>query len=296
VGGIDYEALWFNVSTSPFNSKAVRQAVGYALDRAAMATQLVGSFTPPGQALQSFVTPASGDYYDDTFSKYRLDASTVGQLMGGDGWAKGGDGIWAKGDQKATIDLKVSADDALGMQSAQAVMTQLQGAGFAVTIDPEPASTLFGRDLPSGSFSAAIYPMDLRRASGASGAPGVGIVDADPGLCWLFCSTSIPGATTTEVGSAGAAVAGNYTRVSDAPLDRYLLDLDANVNDSARLSDANQAATILADLVPALPLVTIPDVLVVNTGKLAVEGGTFNHNLAYSPYAFLNEWYLKTGS
>ncbi|MDQ1411726.1 MAG: hypothetical protein QOE07_314, partial [Acidimicrobiaceae bacterium] len=36
-----------------------------------------------------------------------------------------------------------------------------------------------------------------------------------------------------------------------------------------------------------------PDIVVVNTAKVGVEGGTFSHNLAYGPYEYLNEWYLR---
>jgi ABC-type transport system substrate-binding protein len=135
-------------------------------------------------------------------------------------------------------------------------------------------------------FTAAVYPVDVRRQLGGNVPVGAGIDDNDPGLCRLFCSASIP---TTANGATGA----NYDRVGDPTLDRYLGDLETNLNDGARLADSEQAATILADLVPVIPLVALPDIVVVNTAKVGVEGGTFSHNLAYGPYEYLNEWYLR---
>ncbi len=137
-------------------------------------------------------------------------------------------------------------------------------------------------------FASALVPRDLRRQLASGGPAGWGLDDNDPNLCRSFCSTAISGLT-----AAAAEGGANYTRVRDSTLDRYLADLDANLNDDARVADATQAASILADLVPAIPLVALPDIVVVNTAKVGVEGGTFRHNLAYGPYAYLNEWYLK---
>ena len=51
---------------------------------------------------------------------------------------------------------------------------------------------------------------------------------------------------------------------------------------------------ILADLVPVIPLEPLPDILVINTAKLGIEGGsTVPHNLAYGPFATMNTWYAK---
>ncbi|MDQ1439913.1 MAG: peptide/nickel transport system substrate-binding protein [Acidimicrobiaceae bacterium] len=283
--GLDYEALWFDVQRAPMSTKAVRQAVAYSLDRGAIATQLLGQLLPGVQPIQDLLPPPYGQFYFETFSKYRPDLTTATQLMQGDGWAKDGEGMWTKGGVRATIEIKVPASSPGGTQLAQLIVTQLHVAGFVVAVTPETPETLLTKDLPAGMFTAALYSVDLRRQLSAVPV-GAGIDDNDPGLCRLFCSTSIP---TPANGGLGA----NYGRVADPTLDRYLADLDTNLSDSARLVDAEQAADILAELVPAIPLFALPDIVVVNTAKVGVEGGTFSHNLAYGPYEYLNEWYLR---
>jgi len=284
--GLNYDALWFDVARTPVSSKAVRQAVAYSLDRTAIVAQLLGPVDPGAQPLQSLLTPAYGEFYTPSFARYHPDPAVVTELMTGDGWSKDHDGIWAKAGAEITIDLKVANTSPGGQLAVQLIQTQLRAEGFVVTLELEPSTALFTSDVPAGVFAAALYPVDFRRLLGTTIPAGTGIEDNDPGQCQLFCSASIP---TPADGGIGA----NYDRLQDPTLDRYLADLDANPSDSDRVSDADQAATILADQVPAIPLAALPDVLVVNTAMLGVEGQTFNHNLAYGPYSYLNEWYLK---
>jgi peptide/nickel transport system substrate-binding protein len=290
--GLDFEALWFNVSHPPLDEKPLRQAIAYALDRPTVAGQLLGSLAS-GSVLQGFLTPAVADYSNQTFAKYSVDQAMVAQLMHAAGWTKDASGIWAMGTHQATLDLKVATSDPGGQQAAPVISAELRTAGFAVTLDaPEAPGTLFTQDLPAGAFTMALYPVDLRRELPSGAAPTVSspqIVDNDPDQCALFCSSSIPTAAT----AASASPAYNYSRLSDPTLDRYLGDLGGNSDTNDRLNDAAQAALLLAGDVPAIPLATLPDVLVVDTAKVGVEGGVFNHNLAYGGYSYLNEWYLK---
>ncbi|MDQ1412153.1 MAG: peptide/nickel transport system substrate-binding protein, partial [Acidimicrobiaceae bacterium] len=101
ISGLSYEALWFNVEKAPLDSKAVRQALGFATDRNAIVQQLFAPIQPDIKPIQSMFTPAFGAAYSTPYSKYTLQLSMVDTLMKGDGWAKGSDGIWAKGGTKA---------------------------------------------------------------------------------------------------------------------------------------------------------------------------------------------------
>lgn len=284
IAGLDFEALWFNVQKAPLDSKAVRQAIAYSLDRQAITSQLFAPILAGIQPIQSLLTPAYGKAYSQPFAKYRPDLNMVNQLMTGDGWAKGTDGIWAKGKQQGAIEVKYTTGSQRRQLTVQMVQSQLRLAGFLVVSTPESSATLFGQDLPAGKFVAGVFGPSRRLE--APGVGGGGINDNDPGQCRLFCSTSIP---TTANGLTGI----NYSRLNDPNVDRLFTDLDTDLDENARIQDAIQGASALADLVPAIPIAPIPDIVVVNSGKIGVEGGTFDHNLAYGPYAFVNGWYLK---
>ena len=87
---------------------AVRQALAYATDRNAIVKQLFAPIQPDIKPINSFYTPAFGKVYTEPFGKYKSDLNMVTTLMTGDGWAKGSDGIWAKGGQKAALELKTT--------------------------------------------------------------------------------------------------------------------------------------------------------------------------------------------
>jgi peptide/nickel transport system substrate-binding protein len=272
ISGLSYEALWFNVEKAPLNSKAVRQALSYATDRNAIVQQLFAPIQPDIKPIQSMFTPAFGAAYSTPFSKYSLNMNMVNTLMTGDGWTKGSDGIWAKAGTKATLELKTTTGNKRRQLTAQILQTQWQAAGFQLTVTPEKAGVLFGQDLPGGNFQVGLYAQTP--------------ADNDPGECVIWCSKNIP---TAANGNSGQ----NWDRINDPALDTPWADADTNLNDAARVTDAQQGSTILAEDVPALPLDPFPDILVINSDKLGTQNGTFQHNFAYGPFTYLNYWFLK---
>jgi peptide/nickel transport system substrate-binding protein len=271
VAGASIEALWFNTQKAPLDHVPVRQALAYATDRDALAVQVLGAVSPGVKALQSFYTPVYGKAYTTPFSRYVLNAGMVGQLMTGDGWAKGPDGVWAKGAVKAALELKIPAGDTRRTLTAQILQNQWTQAGFLVTVVQSPLSGFVGADLPGGNFQIALYDRAPTRF--------------DLGQCVQWCGAGAAG--------GGVGLGGNLDHISDPALDRLWQDVDSNLNGTARLASAAQAQARLADLVPALPLVALPDVLVVKSDKVAVEGGTFQHSVLYGPFPSLNAWYVR---
>ena len=92
-------------SKFPFNSKAVRQAIGYSIDRDAIAKKLFGELgvDKASNSLNPFVI---ADYSDPKRGRgYKLDLDKVNSLMTGDGWTKGSDGIWAKNGKTASFTI-----------------------------------------------------------------------------------------------------------------------------------------------------------------------------------------------
>ena len=77
---------------------AVRQALGYSIDRAAIVKQLFGDLgvDKPMQTLNPPIARAVRRHRRRG-RNYKVDLDKVDSLMTGAGYAKGGDGIWAKG-------------------------------------------------------------------------------------------------------------------------------------------------------------------------------------------------------
>jgi ABC-type transport system substrate-binding protein len=85
----------------------------------------------------------------------------------------------------------------------------------------------------------------------------------------------------------------NFDFIANPTLDKPWLDADSNLDQNARIQDAIQGQKVLSDIVPALPLDPFPDIVIVNSNKIASDTGKFRHNFAFGPFIYANDWFLK---
>jgi peptide/nickel transport system substrate-binding protein len=262
------EALWMNNAKFPFDTVEARQAVSYAIDRAAIVEKLFGKLgvTTPWNSLNEYVVK---DYANlDAFANYKLDLSKVNELMGKAGFTKGSDGIWAKGGKKAAFAVNTTAGNKRRELTEQVLQQQLKTAGFDMTIQNMKAGDLFGDALPKGDYTFAIYAQNLTAIA--------------PGLCTLFCSSNIP---TAANGNSGQ----NWTRSSVPEADPLLQKVDSSLNDNERMTAGKQADDILATNVVSLPLDPLPDILIWNKKVL----GPVQDNPVESMFWNLDQWGIQ---
>jgi len=235
------EALWPNDQRFPFDSKAVRQAFAYAIDRAAIVQKLFGALdvTAPANSLNPYILQ---DYSDqNSFAGYHYDLAKVTSLMTGAGWAKGPDGIWAKNGKRAAFTIVSTSGDKRRELTEEIMQPELKAAGFDMAIKNTTADNLFGQLLPAGNYDLGLY--------------AEGVTGLIPGLCSTFCTKSIP---TKANGSTG----NNTSFYSNPAADKLLIQVDNNLDDSVRRTDAKQADDILASDMAALPLDPLPDIAI----------------------------------
>jgi len=267
VSSLSYSFLAFNTASPPLDRKAVRQALAFATDRDAIVTQLQGHIRPDVRPIQSLASLANPAWYSEPFARYRRDLTKVAELMRGDGWAKGTDGVWARGDVRARVELTVDAAQQFHSLFGQIISSQWKEAGFEVTVRPVAVTTLNGELLPKGSYQVAFT--------------GSGPSTTDPGQCARFCSKNIP----TE---ASRFIGGNVFRMSSPVLDDIWGRADIELDTAKRLDLVRRGQEALADEVPALPISSIIDVYVFNSRKV---GGP----VAVGPATpALSEWYCRT--
>ena len=157
-GYVDWwpSGLGFNCTTAPFDDPNVRWAISYAIDRDALVkfgylgggvpTQLPYPAYPP---LKPFINAAKDLLTKYPTNEFNLDKSA--QLLTGAGFAKGGDGKWAKNGQKLTIPIttfSVFAD------ITPFLVTMLQNAGFDASFS---MPTTFYNDISTGSAPAYVW-------------------------------------------------------------------------------------------------------------------------------------------
>ncbi|MFJ6983132.1 MULTISPECIES: peptide ABC transporter substrate-binding protein [unclassified Streptomyces] len=260
------EAIWMNNEKFPFDSVDVRRAVAHAIDRPAIVQKLYGSLGVDKPA-QSFLTPILSAYAGTDFSRYTQDLKAVDKAMKADGWAKGGDGIWAKDGRRAEFSIVSLAGNKRRELTEQILQTQLKQAGFRMTIKNTTPADLFGKKAPAGDFQMGLWTL----------------VDTfpDPALSSSFSSTSIP----TEANDRSGI---NFVRSRIDGLDPLLATVDRETDVKKRVEASRQADKILADAVPAIPIGTVPNILLWSDRV----GGPLANNPSEGPWWNLAEWGL----
>jgi peptide/nickel transport system substrate-binding protein len=262
------EALWMHNEKFPLDSVAVRQAIAYGIDRNAVVKALFGGIDVD-QALNSLSPPITQDFADpDAFAGYTRDLGKVEELMTGDGWTKGADGIWAKDGQRASIEFKTTAGNKRRELTQQVVQQQLKDAGFEIVIANEKAGDLFGQTLPAGNFQMALYAQVN--------------TTLDPTLCAIMCSVNIPTAANGNTGN-------NWTRTNLPQLDEHLKVVESSTKDDERKKAGAAADKIMAENVVSLPLDPLPTIALLSP---KIQGDTEDHVL-YSVFTHMDEWTVE---
>jgi len=268
---LSFEALWFNTDKAPLNDVHVRTALAYATDRKAIVDALFKPVDPKIEPIQAFMTPANAKWYSDPFAMYTRDLDKVAEHMKEGGWAKGSDGIWAKGGQKASLELNSTAGNARRERTGEILQSQWKEAGFDLKLNYTEAGTIFGEWLPQGNFFMGLYAQTP--------------FSTDPSICSLFCSENIP----TPQNQAGI----NYTRLKSDNIDKAWKAVQTTLDENQRKQLVDEGQQALADELPGLPLDPLENILVYNTAKIHGAGGS---NVVYGPFADLHKWWCTGGS
>jgi peptide/nickel transport system substrate-binding protein len=266
------EGLFLNTDRFPFQSKKVRQAVAYSLNRNAIVKNLFGALgvTKASQSLNFNLGPGSAGYYVPAFEKYTRDLEQVDELMQSDGWKKNGNGVWEKDGQTASFSLATTSGDERRERTEDILRSQFARAGFEVKTPyaNEPSDTLFGETLPNGNYDMALV------------AP---VFTSDPGLCFLLCSENIP----TEANDFSGQ---NVMRVDSRALDRPWSGADKELDVGERNQMIQEGQRVLAEEVPAIPIDLLPDVGVWNGRKLR---GPIGDNPTYGMFWNIYLWSVR---
>lgn len=260
------EALWMNNAKPLLASTAVRQALSYSIDRAAIVERLYGPLGVSSPA-QSFYPPILSAFGGQDFAVYGLDLAKVDEIMTADGWAKGEDGIWAKGGEKANLGVTTIAGNQRRELMQQVLQQQLKTAGFELSINNASAPDFFGKVLPDGDFDMGIWTLVT--------------TFPDPSLSFAFDSNSIPSEANEFSGL-------NYSRTDVPGLNDVLSIVDLSTDPAARLKATQDGDKLLAESATSLPIAAIPNVLLTQQ-KL---GGPISINPSEGPFWNLQEWAL----
>jgi peptide/nickel transport system substrate-binding protein len=257
------EAIWINNSKAPFDVKEVRQALAYSIDRDAVVNKLFGGIGVK-KAVQSFNPPIISKFAGTDFDVYKKDLKKVEELMKGAGYAKGADGIWAKGADRAAFALRTTAGNKRRELTQEILIQLFKEAGFEMTVDNAKAGDLFGKILPAGEYQAAIYAQVATFPL--------------PSLSSLFTSKNIPSDANKQSGQ-------NWTRTNIAGLDEKLAASDAELDETKRIVISKEIDKLLAADATSIPLDPLPNIML---WSKKVTGPS--DNAVLGPFWNMNTW------
>lgn len=137
---VNYYFIAYNNDRPLFKDKAIRTALGTALDRASIVKDVLGG---AGQVANGPINPLLTWAYTDDVPKVSYDPKAAGAMLDAAGWKLGPDGIRAKDGQKLTFELIVDK----GNTSRESIAQIAQQAWKAIGVDAKVTVMEFNASL-----------------------------------------------------------------------------------------------------------------------------------------------------
>jgi peptide/nickel transport system substrate-binding protein len=240
--------------------KAVRRALAYGIDRAAIVKDIYGSAGAAFRPSQSSAFLEASPSYRPNWSAYRYRPREARRLLEQEGCREGVDGVYVCDGERLSLRFFTTAGRGSPRErTLQLVQGQLGQAGVEVVPVFAPGSVLFNQILPNGEFDVALFN-------------------------WI----QDPNAAALMADLYGCGGDQNYSGYCQRLVTEDL-DQAKHILDGARLTQVlNRADAQLAKDVPVIPLVERPLLAAFHT---SVRNVTLDTG-AWNPFANAEEWWL----
>jgi peptide/nickel transport system substrate-binding protein len=239
----NFEAIYFNLDNPALKDVNVRKAMAMAIDHTALIqTARRGEASPLCTDHGSAYVP--GYQADAPCPKY--DPAAANALLDQAGWAKGADGVRAKGGQRLNFQYSTTANNAWRAADETILQQNFAAIGVKINIQNYAADTFFGTFLPSakpGKFDLAEFENSW-------------VYDADDSTA--FSCAQVPTAANSYGGQ-------NYSKYCNPALDKLFAQELATTDTNARQQAFNQEHQIYLTEFPFATLYSPVDVAVAKT-------------------------------
>jgi peptide/nickel transport system substrate-binding protein len=256
---------------NPLSEKSwFRQAIIYSIDRQALVRTFYSAIFPSEKPMNSLLFYPADSRYIAHFAKYAFNPKKAIALFKAHGCtggpsSPGGGGVWTCGGQKASILERTISSNKRRLASFAIYQQELAQVGIELRDGLVPdANTLFGtgpNSVNAGNWDMAEY-------------------------AWV--TTPDPSGFTTWLECADQGGDSNHMTWCNQTVTKLLKQGDRTANPSARTKIINKADSIMAGLVPVIPLYAQPAILV---HKASVKGMVNNPSL-FGPTWNAETWHF----
>jgi len=239
--GPTYEHLDFNFKNELLAMKEVRQAIAYGVDRNRYVDTLMKPFSAKAVRLDSYVYVANSPHYEAHGKEYvsRQPAKATAALEAA-GFAKGADGIYAKGGKKLSFRLRVKSPNPLREQLEQLIQDDLKGVGIDVKIVNFSEPDSIGGIGTKGDFDLFIF-------------------------AWVGTPFPISGAYQTFASDSDS----NFGKYNSPEVDAALKKVAGTLDKDEQVTELNKVDEMLWEDLPTIPLFQKPAGMLAYSSKYA---------------------------
>jgi peptide/nickel transport system substrate-binding protein len=259
--GGDFEAIYFNAKEGrPFSDPALREGLYKSVDLEALYKQIYDPIAP-GRDLLTCGPIIPGDYCPSGIFGNKLDLAGAAAVLTKAGYAKNGEGLWAKGGKVPDIKWMINAGNSRRESTQAYLIPLLKAAGFNVTADNCDAACVFQQRQPSGDYDMAMY---------------ISTAPPDPSyLTPTWAGDQIPTDANGNVGQ-------NFQWWSNDIATKALHAADRELDPAKRAADVQTALKEMDKDYILIPLFQFPKSGAYRTDKVGNVEGNLNNYRAFS--------------
>jgi peptide/nickel transport system substrate-binding protein len=231
--GLQYEHLDFNVKNPLLADVAVRKAFATGLNIQQIVDRTVKQFSDKATILGNrFWMNNQPEYQDHRGAYGNGDKAAAEKLLTDAGYAKGADGIFAKGGKRLSFNISTTAGNQLRETQEELIQAQTKEFGIELKIKNADADVLFGEWLPEKNFDIANF-------------------------AWV----ATPFAVSSNQSIFSTDSAQNYGSYSNPKVDELFTQAVAELDAAKATELGNQIDQILWDDMATLPLYQKPQLI-----------------------------------
>lgn len=156
--GMEYTHLTMNAKKGALKEQEVRDAIGHAINREAIAQAAIGPVEAPVTLINNVTfMPGQEGYQDNTDGALDFDQDAAKKILDDAGWKEGDGEVREKDGEKLKFSIVVPADTASNAQRAEQVMKDLNEIGFKIDIETVPVAAYFADHVLNGNFEMATF-------------------------------------------------------------------------------------------------------------------------------------------
>jgi peptide/nickel transport system substrate-binding protein len=233
--GVEWTHLTLNGGRGPLRDADVRRAVARAVDRSALAKASAAEMGAPGATIGSVVYVPGQRGYHDSSGEIAYDPAASAKLLEKAGYAKDGQGRFAKDGKPLTLTMPVPADTPTNAARAARVVADLKAAGVTVKLRTVDADAFFDDVVVALDFDLVTFAWRGSAFPVRAAEPRFYPVDSGQ----------------------------NFTGLGDKALGKAWDKADATLDDDKRYARVREIDEMVLDEVPIVPLSVTPLVMAV---------------------------------